>query len=262
MEKNAVQSVERTFTILEALSKTPAGMPLMELSQTVGLHKSTVHRLLASLSFLGYVTRDPESGHYKLTLRFFELGSRIVNDMDILTLARPHLDRLSQLAQEAVHLVVRDGTDIVYVYKVDTNNNTIRLSSRVGLRSPMYCTAVGKSILSALPRDEVKRIWESSDITSLTPHTIVEFPQLLGQLEQIRRDGYAMDNEENELGVRCIGAPVLGLGGKPLGAVSISAPLSRMEDDRVAQLVVHLLETKRLISEQAGYLKDQASRGF
>ncbi len=255
MEKNAVQSVERTFIILETLSKTPAGLPLIELSQAVGLHKSTVHRLLASLSALGYVTRDTETGNYKLTLRFFVLGSRIVNDMDVLTLARPHLDRLSQLIQEAVHLVVRDGTDIVYIYKVDSNNNTIRLSSRVGLRSPMYCTAVGKSILATMSLREVKRVWENSEITPLTPHTIVELPGLLEQLELVRRQGYAMDNEENELGVRCVGAPLLGFDGKAMGAVSISAPLARMDDERVAQLVVHLLETKRLISEQAGYLK-------
>ena len=256
MEKNAVQSVERTFMILETLSETPSGLPLMELSQKVGLHKSTVHRLLASLSSLGYVTRDPESGHYKLTLRFFELGSRIVNDMDLLTLARPHLDQLSQLTQEAVHLVVQDGTDIVYIYKVDTNNNTIRLSSRVGLRSPMYCTAVGKSILSTLPREEVEKIWQNTQVKAFTPNTIVELPALLEQLEQVRRDGYAMDNEENELGVRCIGAPLLGLGGKAIGAVSVSAPLSRMDDQRVAQLVVHLLETKEQISRQAGFIKE------
>ena len=146
-DKSGVQSVERIFQLIESLAAHPAGAGLQRLAQDTGLAKSTVHRLLASLVSLGYAAQD-ENGRYRLTLKMFELSSGIVNSMDIMDVAKVHLERLAQRTGEAVHLVIRDGQDIVYIYK--TESGPMRMSSRVGLRSPLYCTGVGKAILATL----------------------------------------------------------------------------------------------------------------
>ena len=156
-EKGGVQSVERIFQLIEQLASHPAGASLQRLAQETGLAKSTVHRLLASLVSLGYAAQEPETGRYRLTLKMFELSSGIVNSMEIMDVAKAHLERLSQRTGEAVHLVIRDAQDIVYIYK--TESGPMRMSSRVGLRSPLYCTGVGKAILAnPAPRGSGRRV--------------------------------------------------------------------------------------------------------
>lgn len=249
----SVQSLERAFDLIERLSSSSGGMLLMELSAASGLHKSTVHRLLSTLAALGYVKKDEGSNKYRLTLKLFELSGRVVDNMDVLEIAKPYLEHLRNTAQEALHLVVRDGIDIVYVYKLDSKNSSIRMFSRIGMRRPMYCTAVGKSILATMTDEEVLKIWEKSDIKRYTEHTVVELGPLFRELEEIRRRGYAMDNEENELGVRCIGAVVRDYTGHGKAALSISAPIARMTDMRIEQLAQELLKTSAAISAELGY---------
>ena len=132
-EQGGVQSVARIFGIIEVLAAHPAGVGLQKLAAEAGLAKSTTHRLLASLVQLGYARQDSVTGHYRLTLKMFELSSGIVNSMDIMGVAKLHLERLAQRTGEAVHLVIRDAQDIVYIYK--TESGPMRMSSRVGLRS-------------------------------------------------------------------------------------------------------------------------------
>ena len=165
-EKGSVQSVERIFQLIEQLASHPAGASLQRLAQETDLAKSTVHRLLASLVGLGYAAQEPGTGRYRLTLKMFELSSGIVNSMEIMDVAKAHLERLSQRTGEAVHLVIRDARDIVYIYK--TESGPMRMSSRVGLRSPLYCTGVGKAILATLPPEEVADVWNHSTLKKLT----------------------------------------------------------------------------------------------
>ena len=249
----AVQSLERAFRLIELLSHNPDGMPLMELSCTSGLHKSTVHRLLASLSQLGYVKKDESSGRYRLTLKLFELSGRVVDSIDVLGLAKAPLEQLRNATQEAVHLVIREGIEIVYIHKVESRSGSIRMFSRLGMRRPLYCTAVGKSILATMPDDEVTQIWNRSDIHAYTEHTITDLSRLFRELDQIRQCGYAFDNEGNELGVRCIGAAVRDYTGRGKAAISVSAPLARMTDERVRLLVPQLLAAAQQISTDLGF---------
>lgn len=145
-----VQSVARIFALIEVLCAHPKGASLQTISAESGLPKSTAHRLLSSLVSLGYAVQDSFSTHYRLTMKMFELSSGIVNDMDIMSVAKPHLDKLSRHTGEAVHLVIQDGVDIVYIYKAEAGAGLggMRMSSHVGLRIPMYCTGVGKAILA------------------------------------------------------------------------------------------------------------------
>lgn len=249
-EKSGVQSVERIFTIIEVLASQPRGMSLQALAKTAGLAKSTAHRLLSSLITLGYAMQDEMTGQYKLTLKMFELSSGIVSEMDVLSVAKPHLDRLAARAGEAIHLVVRDGVDVVYIYKAETGG--MRMGSRVGLRSPMYCTGVGKAILSTLPYEEIRQVWEASHRERLTPHTIVDIHELLGQLKLIRSRGWAVDDEENELGIRCVALALPSPGGRAEAAFSITSLVPNMSDERLEALARTALLARKDIMRDMG----------
>lgn len=253
-QQPVVQSVERTFLIIETLAANPKGMGLLEISKLVGLHKSTTHRLLSCLIQMRYATQDSMTGMYKLTFKLFELSSRLVEGTDLLSACKPHLDRLSALSEEAVHLVIPSETNIVYIYKVDAvNKSAVRMSSRVGLSIPMYCTGCGKAILAWMSEQEVADIWKKSSIRALTPRTIVKREELEQKLVQIRRDGYALDNEENETGVRCLAVPILDFSKRPIGAFSISAPIARMDRERLEAIRDLALDAQKEITRSLGF---------
>ena len=249
--KNGTQSIQRIFGVIEALAARPGGTSLQQLCAATGLAKSTAHRMLASLVEMGYVVQDSFTTRYRLTLKLFELGSAVVNDMDILAVARPHLDRLSRQTGEAVHLVLRDGADIVYLYKAEALG-VRRMSSQVGLRAPMYCTGVGKAILATLPDDEVAEIWRHSRPQKLTGRTVASLDALTAQLADVRRSGYAIDDEENELGVRCVALAIPGPGGRAESAFSISGLAPYMTADRIRRISALALETRDDILREMG----------
>ena len=223
-----VQSIDRVLDIIEALSFQPHGMLLKDLSAAVGLHVSTTHRLLVALVSRGYVQKNIETGKYRLTVRLFEVGNRAIGGINLVSLSRPYLERLAAEIGETVHLVARNDDEVVYLYKEDRRESIIHMASFIGLRSPMYCTAVGKSILSHLPETEVRAIWDRSIIKPRTQNTIVNYDEFIKHLQKARELGWAIDNEENEVGVVCIGAPIIDFTNAPIGAISISAPAARM----------------------------------
>lgn len=249
-EKNGVQSVERIFALIELLAAHPTGASLQSLAQGTDLAKSTVHRLLASLVGLGYVAQEETTGRYRLTLKMFELSSGIVNSMAIMGVAKAHLERLAQRTGEAVHLVIRDGQDIVYIYK--TENGPMRMSSRVGLRSPLYCTGVGKAILATLPAGEVADVWAHSRPRKLTERTVADLPHLQEQLETVRAKGYAVDDEENELGVRCVAVAIPGADGRADSAFSISGLTPYMTPERIRRIAAMALDSRTDILADLG----------
>lgn len=249
-EKGGVQSVERIFQLIEQLAAHPAGASLQRLAQETGLAKSTVHRLLASLVSLGYAAQEPETGRYRLTLKMFELSSGIVNSMEIMDVAKAHLERLSQRTGEAVHLVIRDARDIVYIYK--TESGPMRMSSRVGLRSPLYCTGVGKAILATLPPEEVEDVWNHSSLKKLTSRTVVDLTEMQDQLAEVRANGYAIDDEENEMGVRCVAVAIPGPDGRAESAFSISGLAPYMTPERIRRVAALALDTRTDILADLG----------
>lgn len=247
-----VQSVDRTLSILELLSNYNEGLGITEISSMVDLHKSTVHRLLATLMYKGYVLQDASNNKYKLSLKLYELGSKKIDNLDILKVFKQYTEELMKSVNEVVHLVIRDENDIVYIDKVEADN-TIRMASTIGRRSPLYRTSVGKAILAYLPEEEVNEIWENSKIEKLTDYTITKLEDLKKELDEIRNNGYAIDNEENELGVRCIGAPVFNYTGKVEGAISISGPTIRVTKDKIDVFASEVKKYANMISKDLGY---------
>ena len=173
-EQSTVQSLDRAFDLLETLCRSRNGMSIGGLSAETGLHKSTVHRLLASMCARGYVQRDAETSVYRAGMRLCEMSSYIVDNLDIVERARASLERLEQCTDETVHLVMRDDKDIVYIHKVDNGSSAIRMFSRIGMRLPLYCTGVGKAILATWDTAEVRDVWQHSDVHAWTEHTIVD----------------------------------------------------------------------------------------
>ena len=188
-----------------------------------------------------------------MTTKLYALSGQVVENLDLVQIARAPMEALSRQVHETVHLVVPEGTDIVYVHKVDVEQGAIRMFSRIGMRRPMYCTGVGKAMMACMSDEEVDRIWDSSDIQAYTPHTIVTRERLHDVLEAVRHRDCAFDNEENELGVRCIAAAIRDYTGKVCGALSISAPLMRMSDSYLAQLQPALLATRDHIARDMGW---------
>lgn len=251
---NIVQSVDRALSILELLSDYDEGLRIIDISEKVNLHKSTVHRLLKTLMHKGFVEQDLITNKYKISLKLYELGSKRTESLDILKVSKPYTKALMQSFNEVVHLVIRDGNDIVYIDKVEANN-TIRMASNIGKRSPLYCTAVGKAILAYTDEKEVERVWRNSNIKKLTKNTIIDFKVFKEELKKVRELGYAVDDEENEIGVRCVGAPIFDYNGEVAGAISISGPTIRVTRDQVERIGSEIKKYAKLISRELGYIE-------
>ncbi len=249
--KNPVQSAERIFQVLEMLAEN-GEMGLMEISVALNLHKSTVHRLLMSLVYMGYAKQDETNQKYMLSYKIVNMAGKILDRMDILKIARPYMDRLSDISGETVHLVQREGNNILYIYKAEAKVGSIRMVSHVGMVHPMYCSGVGKAIMATLDESEVKQIWNESIIEKKTEKTITDLGEMMQILEQVKENGYALDDEENEEGVRCIAACLRDYSGEVRYAFSVSGPVSRMTKERVLELSADVRKVQKELSEELG----------
>lgn len=250
--QNPIQSAERIFKVLETLAVS-GPMGLMELSSHLGLHKSTTHRLLMSLICMGYARQDEDTQKYMLSYKIVGLSGQLLDKIDILPIAHSYMKQLAELSQETVHLVQRNDKDIIYIDKVESKVSSIRMVSQIGMIHPMYCSGVGKAILATLSIEEVTKIWNESIIEKKTENTLVTLDGLLAVLEKVRKCGYSIDDEENEIGVRCIAACIYDYRGKAKYAFSISAPVSRMSDERIKELSEYVLQVKNDLSLALGY---------
>lgn len=243
---NPIQVADRLFGAIELLA-TNGSLSLTEISHRLALNKSTAHRVLSSLIYMGYVRQGEDSGKYSLTLKITELSNALMSKIDIVHMVRPHLRRLMELTQETVHFVERDGTEAVYIDKVEAYTNTVQMVSRIGSRIPLYRSGVGKAIAAEMSDPEVRELWEQSKIVRTTPYTITDFDDFIRNLEEVRSRGYALDNEENEAGVRCIAVSLPVHQQRARYAFSISAPVGRMDNDRIRQLAEYVLDARKQI---------------
>lgn len=251
IQKNPIQVSERIFNTIECLAQNGA-MGLQELSLELGLNKSTVHRILNSLICMDYVRQDTESSKYSLSFKICGLSNQILARNSMIDIARPFIKELSAASGETVHLVQIDGINATYIDKVEASQNSIRMISMVGKSIPLYCSGVGKAMLADMPNEKIESIWKRSAIHPLTEHTVTTYVDFVKLIDETRQLGYAMDNEENELGVRCIAVALKGYNGKSTHAISISAPKDRMSDERILVLKDMILKTKHQIEHEIG----------
>jgi DNA-binding IclR family transcriptional regulator len=250
-EKNPIQVSERIFRTIECLAAS-GPMGLLDLSNSLGLNKTTVHRILNSLICMDYVTQDPATLKYRLTFKLCGIANQILSQSSIIDLARPYIRSLAGEAGETVHLVQLHGTNAIYIDKMEAPRNSIRMISMVGQSVPLYCSGVGKAMLADMTDAQVEEIWSKSEIHPLTPYTITSYDDFHHLLEEVRQNGCAIDNEENELGIRCIAVSIRDFDGKPSYAISISGPKERMDEKRIAFLRPLILQAKTQIQKETG----------
>lgn len=244
--------LDRALAILNALANVPRDASLVELADMVKLHKSTVHRLVMILEGYRVVERDQQTGRYHLGLRLFELGTIAVASFNIREKARSHLERIVYEVDETVHLCVLDAGEVLYLDKIEPSRS-VRMASQIGRRNPAHCTAVGKAMLACLPEREVDDILRQHGLPRRTPKTITTPAEIKAELTAIRQRGYSVDNEEVEEGVRCVGAAVLDHAGRPLAAISVSAPAFRLPLEKVPVVAASICRAAQALSEESGY---------
>lgn len=243
-----VQSVERAFLLLELLAEARVAMPLAELARAAGLALPTAHRLLQTMLRAGYV-RQLDSRDYALGPGLIRLGSRAAPPLA--SRAQPIMVELEELAQETANLAVLDGDHVAYIGQVPSRHQ-MRMFTEVGRRVLPHASGVGKAILSTLPDARVREIIASTGLPRFTPTTITDADALLADLREARRRGFAVDDGEREVGVRCIAVPVPG--SSPAAAISISGPSARINDELAGTVT-------RALQEAAARLGDAAAEG-
>ena len=253
---NLVQTIERVSSLIDILSQNPRGISIRDLSAKVKLPKGTTHRLLSSLTYFGFVRQDPMTRNYLLGFKWIELGQLLLSQLDLRREAEPFLKDLAEKTKETVHLVFLDRNEIVYIDKVEADHGQggLRMASRIGLRNPAHSSAVGKVLLSDLPEDILNEILQGKGLPRRTRNTITEIGQLREHLKLVRQQGYAIDDEENEKGIRCVGAPIYNEAGKAVAAVSVSGPAFRITKKAIQEtLKREVMETALKISRRLGH---------
>ncbi len=246
------QVLDRAMNILSCFSAENPELRLVELVELTKLHKSTLYRLLGAMRSYGLIQVDPASGAYRLGLKLFELGSLAIARTGIEKHAHPILEKLAGQTGETAHLCVLDGSDVVYVAKVESRR-TLRIPSAVGQRNPAYCTGVGKVLLAHLSEERLSAYFAQTTLNPFTRRTIKSAADLRAELKIIRTQGYSIDDQEREEGVRCVGAPVRDHSGAVVAAISIAGPSMRVMKERVPELAGYVMAAADLISAQAGY---------
>ena len=253
---NLVQTIERVTWIFDTLSQYPQGMSLGDLSEKIGLPKGTSHRLLSSLGYFDFVRQDPLTKNYFLGFKLVDLGNLMLDQLDLRNEARPNLILLAEKVQETVHLVIQDGDEALYIDKVDLypKRSGLQMVSRLGARNPLHCCSVGKVLLANLPEEELERIIKTRGLPKRTQNTITDRDRLREHLAMVKLTGYAVDNEENEEGVRCVAAPIMNGMGRVIAAMSISGPTARITPQLIdSALKAEVSESALNISRQLGF---------
>src|SRR5512136_3089643 len=250
-----IQAVSHALDLLEQFHDDVDELEVTELSKRLKLHKNNVFRLLATLESRGYIEQNRVTENYRLGLKTLELGQTFIRQMGLLRQSRPVLEWLVRECNETSYVAILKDFHIVYLEVVETDL-TVRVVPRVGARLPAYCTAAGKVQLAYMTDEELDNYLPTRELKRFTPNTITDRDELKKHLKMIAEQGYAMDNEELDIGVRCVGAPIRDYTRRIIGAVSISGPSMRFTDERVdKELIPMVKRASEEISTKLGYHK-------
>jgi DNA-binding IclR family transcriptional regulator len=247
-----VQALDRALDILEALSIARSGIGVSELAALVGLHKSTTHRLLATLIERRYAEKTAD-GQYRIGLKPIEIVSAHINSLELQTEARPYVAQITRDLGLTSHLGVLEGDQVIYIERMDLYA-TVKLYSQIGIRVPAYCSSLGKCLLSNFGRAMLERILAGCPFHRFTPHTINNFEDFWAEMKKVRQLGWAMDDREFDLNNRCIGAPIYDYRGEIIAAISASGPLPILAEERIEEVAATVMKAAQTISRNLGYI--------
>jgi DNA-binding IclR family transcriptional regulator len=250
-KRKRLSSVATALQLLKSFSEEQVDIGISALARRLGVAKSTAHRLAATLVSEGMLEQDAETEKYRLGIALFRLGALVRRRMDVSNQARPYLYELREKTNETVHLAILDGTEIMYVYNLESTQ-AIRMRSDLGVRKPAYCTAEGQAILAFQPQEVVDRVI-AQGLVARTPQTITDPAKLIKALGVVRQRGCAIEDEESEIGMRSISAPIRNDAGDVVASVGVAGPVTRLSKKAIAAFVPHVIETADAVSRRLGY---------
>jgi DNA-binding IclR family transcriptional regulator len=246
------QTVLKALDVLECVANAEQPVSAPQVAKLLKISRPTAYRLLSTLVSRGYVA-EVDGARFRLGTQVLSLSKKVLESIDLPDVARPYLRQLSDLANETVNLAIREEEDILYIARVESSQS-IRMMSTIGTRSLLHSTSMGKAVLAFLPEEEQTALVNKLPLPPCTPATITERGLLAKELAAVRKQGFAIDNEENEAGVRCIGAPIFDHTGYAFAAISISGPAYRLSLARLKALARPLVEATAAVSARLGHV--------
>lgn len=250
---NNNQSTDKVLAILELLSYSEEPLRLIDIAHKLQFNTSTALRFLNSLEQNGYVYKDRETLKYRMTYKICGLSNQIINHSDLVPIASQPIKELSAKLRECACLAIEQNYSIVYIYVSDGPGQILRTTQRIGKEAPMHCTGVGKLILSDFPEEKIDEMISKKGLAKYTEHTITTKEHLMQELATIRKQGFAYDNEECELGARCIALPINDYSGHVIASISVTGPIGRMTDEFIRKNLSIISGVAREISYQFGF---------
>jgi DNA-binding IclR family transcriptional regulator len=254
--RKTIASVQRALDIINLFNADHGELGNAEIARMMGLPVGTASGLIYTLKVNNCLHQNSQNRKYSLGLKLAERTSILLEQLDLRKIAAPYMEELKTWCGESVNLAVRDGYAVVYIERM-FGSQPLGIRSELGKRAPLHSTALGKAILTFLPETERSTLLENYEFRKVTPSTIDNMNDFLKELERVRHLGYAVDEQENEVGGRCVGAPIFDFNGYPIGAVSISIPIIRFPNNQIGTYGERLKSTANAISNQMGYGKIQ-----
>lgn len=250
--ENRLSSVSTAIALLKCFTADEQELGVSELSRKLGVAKSTVHRLARTLIADGMLEQNAENEKYRLGIALFGLGALVRRRMNLSSEARQDLFALRNATGETVQLAILDGSEIMFVYNLESTQ-AIRVNSDIGVRKPAFCTASGRAILAFQPEDVVGAALTRVHLERRTPKTEIEPQRIRKALTEVRQRGFAIEDEESEVGMRALAAPVRAAGGIVVGSVSVAGPVQRLSKDTLQRFAPEVVRTAEAISARLGY---------
>lgn len=245
-------AVERALAMLEAVAQEPDGLSNAEISRKLQIPKSSASYILRTLEKQGYLNRDGGNGKYRVGLKILSLSRGALSGIDVREVALPIMRHLVEKTNLTCHLAILDGSDAVYIEKVEPTG-FLRVDTWVGRRMRVHATSVGKALVAHIPQERLQNIIAETGMEKRTTKTITTLPKLLKELEKVRTQGYAVDDEENNMGARCVGAPVFNQQGAIEAAVGLSGTTNQVNPQTMPRILEALKDAARHVSMQLGY---------
>ena len=254
-EKNSyvIQSVNNALNLLEEFKADRDELGVTELSKRLNLHKNNVFRLLATLEAKGYIEQNKATENYRLGVKSLELGQTFIKQIGLVRQAKPVLKEIVEQCNETAYIGIIRQSALVYL-DVEEAHQTVKVANRVGWRLPIHCTAIGKAQIAFISEEELEKLSILDNIERFTPNTIVNKVEFIKHLKEVAKRGYALDNEEYDLGVRCVGVPLRDYTGRVVGGISVSGPSFRMTDEILREKIIPVVkDAGAKVSKRLGF---------
>jgi DNA-binding IclR family transcriptional regulator len=249
--RNMIGSVQRAIDILNLFDRHTPEMGVTEIARALELPKSTVAGLVSTLEYNGFLDQNPSNRKYRLGAKLAERASIFLAQFDLREIAAPVLEALRDTCNESINLAIRDDGYVVYIERMH-GTKTLGMRSEIGKREKTHSTALGKAMLSCLPQAEINKFVSQYEFTPVTPQTITNPAAFLDEMHKTRQRGFALDDQENELGGRCVAAPIINHLGEPIAAISISVPYQRLPDAEISTFGQRVMAAAQEISRRLG----------